>query len=252
MLQNLIFLAASWFPLIAAGVLVIVFLGRRLWQPLPFFFAYLVFAVVGALTRYFASRVGGRLYFYTYWTSDLLASLFFLLPIYEVFLRRMFPKFYKTAVYRHIFPALALLIFILTVFTALQAGDKSAAFAMASRAFDFMRTAILVVFIGLVTLMGRQWTRFDLGITLGFAIQAAVALANAAVRARLHYRPTVLDFIDLASYDVSCLIWLITFLKPAERAVLPVDDHLAPAVVAEARSWESMLKTWLVPGRNKR
>jgi hypothetical protein len=252
MLQNLIFLAASWFPLIAAAVLLIVFAARRFWRPLPFFFLYLVFAVVGGLTRYFASRIGGRTYFYTYWISDLLASLFFLLPVYEVFLRRIFPRFYKTPAYRNTFPVLAVLILILTVTTALQASDKGAAFAMASRGFDFMRTAVLIVFIGLVGVMGRQWTRFDLGITLGFAIQAAAALANAAVKARLHYRPTALDFIELGSYDVSCVIWLITFLKPGNQTNPPVQDHFAPAILAEAHTWEAMLKSWLVSGRNKR
>src|SRR5262249_51350884 len=153
------------------------------------------------------------------------------LAIYEVFLRRLFPGFQKIRFYRKLFSWVAVGVLVLTVLTALQAHDKGAAFRMASRAFDFARTAMLVFFISLMAFMGRQWTRYDLGITLGFAIQAAVALANAAVRVRMHYRPSVMDTVEVIAYNVTCVIWLVTFWKPEKPSQLTPAEQLSPEMV---------------------
>ena len=177
-----------------------------------------------------------------------MASLLAFFPMYEVFLRRLFPKFYKTRFYRQIFPLAALFILVVAVFVAFQAKDRHAAFLMASKAFDFMRTAVLTFFIGLMLLMGRLWTRYDLGITLGFAIQASVALANAAVQLQIHRQPAVLGTAEIIAYAISCVIWLITFSKPEQRTHLG-PDQLDSGTLRQARTWESMLKAWLTSKR---
>lgn len=252
MLQNLMLFAVRWFPVAAVAVLVCVFLWRRLWRDLPFFFLYLASALLVAALRYVSFKIGGRQFFYLYWISDLAASLLTFLPMYEVFFKRMFPRSHKTLFYRAIFPLVAVVILVLTVLTALQAQDRRAAFQIASRAFDFMRTSILVFFIALIVLMGRAWTRYDLGITLGFAIQASVALANAAVKARMHYLPSFLDTAELVAYNVSCVIWLVTFSRPEKAIHGAHPDQLTYATLDQARGWERMLKTWLTPGKGKR
>lgn len=242
---------ALWLPSIATGLLVVIFLWRRLWRDLPFFFTYLVYALLVAGLRYVAYLASKHFYFYVYFISDWTGAVIVFLAIYEVFLRRVFTKFYKTRFYRQIFPLFAIAILILALTTALLAHDRRAAFLLASRSFDFMRTAVLVFFIGLMVLMGRGWRRYDLGITLGFAIQAAVALANGAVKLQMHYRPTILDTVELAAYNISCLIWLITFSKAQEgETVQP--NQLDRDALHQARIWESMLKTWLISGKSKR
>jgi hypothetical protein len=251
MLQTLL-MAFHWLPVIALGLLAIAFLWRRLWRELPFFFLYLALSVLVLGVRYLAVRVGYRAYFYTYWTSDLVASAVVFLPVYEVFLRRLFAGFHKTRFYRYIFPLFAIAILILTLITALQAHDKGAAFQMASRAFDFMRTCVLVFFIGLMLFMGRSWSRYDLGITLGFAIQAAVALANSAIRTAIHYEPSIMDTVEIVAYNISCLIWLVTFWKPEKRTQFITPEQLDPEMLHQARSWETQLKDWLTPGKSKR
>jgi hypothetical protein len=252
MLQTWLLFAAHWSPFVALGLTGMFFVWRRLWRILPFFFVYLLFALLVGVIRYVALRSGRAPYFYTYWVSDLVASVVVFLPVYEVFLRRLFAGFHKTRFYRSIFPLAAIVILILAVITALQAHDKGAAFQTASRVFDFMRTAVLAFFIGLMLLMGRDWTRYDLGITLGFAIQAAVALANSAVRAGLHYTPPILGTIDIIAYNLSCLIWLITFWKPEKRTEFLSSEQLDPEMLHQARSWETQLKDWLTPGKSKR
>lgn len=252
MLQAWLSLLVRWFPVAAVALLALIFVWRRQWRDLPFFFSYLIYGLFFVAVLYIGIRLGKRPYFYIYWISNLIGFVVVLLPMYEVFLRRLFTGFYKTRLYRSIFPSTAVLILVLTVLTALQAEDKGAAFKMALRAFDFMRTAVLVFFISLMLFMGRQWTRYDLGITLGFAIQAAVALANAAVRARMHYHPTFLDTVEMVAYNVSCVIWLVTFWQPERRVALSRAGQLDREMLHQARNWEVILKDWLSPGKTKR
>jgi hypothetical protein len=252
MLQAWLSLLVRWFPVAAVGLLALIFVWRRQWRDLPFFFLYLMYGLLFVAVLYVGIRLGKRPYFYIYWIFNLIGVVVVFLPMYEVFLRRLFTGFYKTRFYRSIFPLIAVLILVLTLLTALQAHDKGAAFKMALRAFDFMRTAVLVFFISLMLFMGRQWTRYDLGITLGFAIQAAVALANAAVRARVHYHPTVLDTVEIIAYNISCLIWLVTFWKPEKRAEFAPAEQFDREMLHQARTWETILKDWLTPGKSKR
>jgi len=247
MIQTVIWSMARWFPTAAVVYLLSVLLWRRLWRELPFFVFYLSSALLTAALRYSSFFWGTKPYFYTYWITDLSVSLAVLLAIYEVFLRRLFIGFHKTVAYRRIFSVIGAAILVLTVITALQAANEGAAFQMAARAFDFMRTAVLVFFIGLMTLMGRQWTRYDLGIALGFGIQAAAALAAAAVRTRTHYVPTVLDSIELWAYDISCLIWILSFSVKERVADLEIAEKPSHELVNQARTWETVLKNWLSP-----
>jgi hypothetical protein len=115
--------------------------------------------------------------------------------------------------------------------------------------FDFLRTALLVFLMFLMLLMGRQWSRYDLGITLGFGLQAAAALANAAVRGKLGHRSPIFDNAEILAFEVACVIWLITFLKPEPSGVLQPAEPLDPSVLPHARKWEAVLKDWLTPGK---
>lgn len=224
---------------------------RRTYRQLPFVFVYLLSAWVFGIARFIAFKIGQQPYFYTYWISELAGTITVLLALYEVFLRRIFARFYKVRLYRNLFPAIAVVILALTIITALQAPDTRAVFLMASRGFDFVRTSVLVFFVALMALMGREWERYDFGIALGFGLQAAVALTDAAVRARIHYKPTVLDTIEILAYDVACLIWLITFWKPASAAARPPDDshRIAAETLPEARKWEEVVKDLFTPSK---
>lgn len=244
-LPNLLF----WFPVVVLTLLSAVFLLRRLWSELPLFFLYIVSAPAVGMLRYAAFLASKTLYFYIFWISELELAVVFSLALYEVFLRRLFPRFHKVRLYRRLFPTAAALILLLTIIAALQSPDTKAAFLTASRAFDFVRTAFLVFFMILMLLTGRQWSRYDLGITLGFGIQAAAALANAAVRARLGHRSSMFDTVEAVTFELACIIWLITFVKP-ERSDHLQPAALDPAMLDQARKWETILKDWLTPGRH--
>lgn len=245
LLPNLLF----WFSIAVLTVLSAVFLWRGIWRDLPLFFLYIVSAPVIAMLRYAIYPLSRNAYFYVYWISELAGAVFCSLALYEVFLRRLFPRFHKVRLYRALFPAMAGLLLLLTIIAAVQSADRGAAFQLASQVFDFLRTAFLVFFMFLMLLMGRQWKRYDLGITLGFGLQAAAALANAAVRGKLGHRSALFDSIETFTFEVACVIWLITFLKPERSDRLQPAETLDPLVLPQARKWESVLKDWLTPGK---
>jgi len=234
-----------WFPVLAFLILFGFLLARRLYRELPMFFIYVLYALLLGAARYIAFSLSRGLYFYLYWISELAGVVVVSLALYEVLLRRMFSHFHKVRLYRGIFAIIAMAILCLTILTALEAPDKGKAFLMASRAYDFARTAALVFMISLMAFMGRKWTRYDLGIVLGFAIQAATALLNAAIRTKLHYQPTVMDTVEAITLNLSCFIWLVTFSKAESPLLVLTPDQLNTNMLNQAQTWEKMLKTWL-------
>jgi hypothetical protein len=220
-------------------------LWRRTYRSLPFFFIYVLSAWAIGIFRYVAFKVGPRPYFYTYWISELAAAVTVSLALYEVFLRRLFQRFHKVRFYRNLFPAIAIVILVLTIITALQAPDRKAAFLMASRGFDFVRTSVLVFFVALMAIMGREWERYDFGISLGFGLQAAAALVNAAVRTQMHYKPTALGTVEVVAYDIACIIWLFTFSKGESSKITVAPDAFSPEPLDQARKWEDAVKELL-------
>jgi hypothetical protein len=238
-----------WFPVLALGLVGGLMCWRRVYRELPLFFFYVASALCIGVARYVGFRFGHNVYFYVYWVSELAGAVFVSLALYEVFLRRLFPTFHRVRFYRNLFPIAAAVVLLLTLATASHASDRHAAFLTASRGADFVRTAILVFFVALMVLMGREWPRYDFGIALGFGVQAAAALADTAVRSRLHYRPAILDNIEFIAYNLSCLIWLITFWK-RERSLTEVPtDQLTPEALHEAKKWEESLKGFITPGK---
>lgn len=243
--QQLLF----WFPVAALAILSLVFILRRTFFELPFFFLYTSSSFVFGVFRYSAFKIDRNVFFYVFWISELAGAVIFSLALYEVFLRRLFPRFHKVSLYRALFPIVAAAILMLTIIAVLQSSDRGAAFHVASQAFDFVRTAFLVFFMLLMLLMGRQWSRYDLGITLGFGLQAAAALLNAAVKARLGHRSQFFDTAEAITFDIACVIWLVTFSKPEQSDRLQPAEALDPLVLPQARKWESVLKDWLTPGK---
>ena len=240
------------FPILATVALTGIFVWRRLYRELPFFFLYLVAALLIAATRYIGVvYFKDSVFFYIYWISDLAGTPLVFLAIYEVFLKRLFPRFLKTRFYRSLFPVVGAAILLLTILTAIQATDQRAAFQSASQAFDFARTTILGFCVVLFLFMGRRWTKYNFAIVMGFGIQAAVAMINAAVRARLHRQPPIMGLVALIAYDAACLIWLVGFWRPEKPVRVVSTDQITPQTVQQAREWEDSLKDWLRPGKRE-
>lgn len=225
-------------PLLAAlaGVL----FWRKTFRDFPYFFYYVVAAETVTLTRLAVYYLSRGAYRYTYWISDVLLMLFSFLAAYELFLKRLFPRFHATRFYRHLFPFVAVLLSFLAAPIALQTNHLHT-LTVTLRVLDFLRVGILVFFAGLMLLMGRHWTRSELAIASGLAVQAAAMLAAFAIWTKDPRVQVLMSELAPTAYDTACIIWLIAFLRPENSATvstIPVDRE----ILQEARKWEAALR----------
>jgi hypothetical protein len=62
----------------------------------------------------------------------------------------------------------------------------------------------------------------------------------------------MIDQLPLIAFDISCLVWLITVSKPKKGTRFSPAGQLDAEMLHEARSWETLLKTWLSSGKGRR
>lgn len=234
----------NWLSLPVLAVLALVFLFRRTQRSFPLFFAYILGALLISIVRLSAYSVwSSHSYFYVYWASEAVMSLLAWIAIYEVFVCRLFTGFYKTSFYRFLFPAAALVVMVGTFsITLMVRGEPH--FSVESRIFEFVRGIILIFFVALMLFMGRQWSRYELGVSLGFGIDIIFSLVRSAEWSRAHY-VTQANLLSLIAWDVACCIWLVCFWKADSRTYEPPDAQITPAIVNQAQTWQEMLRTWL-------
>lgn len=235
-----------WLSLPILAVLAGIFVWRKLYRESPLFFGYLIVAQLVGVILFIAQYGSSRTYFYIYWMSDLATTTFSFLAVYELFTRRLFPRFQKVRLYRYLFPLAASAIIIAAWMTALAAPQKGIVFLIEARVSSFVLVAILACLAALMLLMGRRWTRHDFGIAFGFALTNATFLITMAARVRSHYRATSLAQFAVVGIDASCVVWLLAFLEPA-KWVRPAGEQLDREMLTEARKWETALKNWLTP-----
>lgn len=239
----------AWLSLPLLAVLACVIAWRRLQREFPFFLSYVSVACLVGVIRFAVYKIcSPTVYFYVFWCSDVVVVLAALLAIYETFLRRMFPGFAAVRFYRYLFPTAVGLIALFGFLSAMHSADTRAAFLITSRVLDFIRSAVIGFFVAVILFMGRQFTGYEFSIAAGFGLQAAVALANAALRTQTHYAATVLDRFEPLAFDASCLIWLWSFSKKNELPP-PSVVKLDPEMLHQARKLEETLKDFLTPGK---
>lgn len=243
----------SWISVPALGLLIVIFLARKIYRDFPFFFLFVVASAFIGAVRFAVFVIGPRplAYFYFYWCTDFALMVSCFLAIYELFVNRLFPAFHKVRFYRFLFPAAASIIAVLAFLTAVQSPDPSASLQIAARTFDFLRTASICFFVVLMLVMGRRWTRYQFGIAFGIGIHAAASLAGGAMRTLWHYDHTAFDRVFVIAYDIGCFIWLFAFWKAADTHERSSFADVNPQVLREARKWEGTLKGWLTLPKKK-
>jgi hypothetical protein len=148
----------------------------------------------------------------TFWITQLLNTALALAAIGELFLKRVFSQFRKIRAYRYLFSIAASVIILLAMITFLGSMRKSPLISML-QAMDFGRVSVLCFFFMLMLFLGLEWSEYEFGLALGFALDAAAFLGTFALRLLelFHGFVTVLPVIAI---DLACIIWLISFSRP--------------------------------------
>ena len=229
-----------WFSLPVLAVLAVLLLYRNALSQFPYFVYYILAGEIIGLIRLLLYNPAGRVYFYAYYMTDVLFAVFSFLAAYELFVKRLFPHFYSVRFYRYLFPAAGLLLTLISVPAAVLAHHRSILLPLI-HGLGVLQVTTLLFFVGLMIFMGRRWGRYEFGIALGLGIQAAAVLATSARWVRSPFVQSVLDRLPVIAYDIACIIWLITFLKPEKQIAVP-SGPITPEILTEARKWQEAAK----------
>lgn len=238
----------GWAALPLLGVLALVLLWRRWVAEFPIFFSYVLVACAVGITRLIVFSASPNVNAYVYWISDIIYSLFALMATCELFIKHLFPRFYKVRFYRYLFGIAALLTVLCSILIAMMSGRPRVLTSIVY-VYNFARAAILVFFVALMMLMGRRWTRLQFGIAAGFVLDVSASLATVGVWSRTPGGTALLVEISVVAYDAACLIWILCFLTASKTSAVPVLDSIPVEQLHQARTWEETLKDFLTPGK---
>ena len=145
--QNWLEFAIDWMGLPALAVLAGILVYRRWYRHFPLFVLYVIGAEVVGVVRLIFMHAPRNIYSQVYWSTDTATAAFAFLATYELFFKRLFPGFYKTRLYRVLFPAIAILITVLVAHHGAH-WRASTALPTATRVYEFLARFVLVFFVG--------------------------------------------------------------------------------------------------------
>src|ERR1700704_195564 len=227
----------GWAALPIVAILIGVLIYRKFVSEFPIFFSYLVATEIIGITRFAAASAPHHVYYYIYWISDIVYTFFALSATYELFIKRLFPGFYKIRFYRYIFLTVACLTTVLAIAIALVSGHAKV-LAATIHGYNFIRAAILIFFVGLMMVMGRQWKKTEFGIAFGFGLDVSTSLAALGIWSHTPAWTLAIDRISVIAYDVASLIWLYCFLSAPTIRTNISSPTLPPGALRDAKKWE--------------
>ncbi len=217
-------------------VLVIIFVQRRLTREFPIFFAYMLYVPVTALLRVSVVH-HPKMQFWLYWSTEAIYGVFALMVLSEV-LGRLFSLAHEADRWlRWVLPIGVVLVlgFVLlqTIYRPLIDGRVShlrASIYWFDVGVHLLEGSILIFVLVLRSRFPVLWKRRELGILVGFAINAAIAITAFVLRFELGKQyEAFFRYSQALAYLMATLIWLVAFLGPPEpnhRSRGSVDEML--------------------------
>lgn len=204
---------------------------RRVYEGLPYFFAYVAFAAGADLAR-FLTRNHSDIYYSTYYITQAGYDVLGVLVMYEV-LRIVLAALARIWQIRLVFLA----VLIAAVFLSLartnaaptQFSRRLAFFIVVGEiAIRFMEVIIFAGLVSLVPILGLRWRQYSFGIATGFGLYATVMLLTTTAFSDFGTRFTFLWGVSsLVAYSVAVLIWIWFFSVP-QRMETPNPELSAP------------------------
>lgn len=238
----------SWVGLPALALLAFLLFYRRWYRVFPLFLVYVIAAELIGIVRLVSLSAPPRLYAKIYWISDAVSAALALVATYELFFKRLFASFYRVRFYRMLFPSAAVLVTGAAVTTALLGGHFSI-LANTIHLYIFIRAAGLFFFVALMLIMGRQWTKQEFGIALGFGLDVSGSLILLGTWAHTANKSAMIAGWTLITYDIACLIWLYSFWSAPPTQDATASPALSTQALQKAKKWEDSLKDFMSQGK---
>ena len=228
--------------------LAILLFRRRIHKTFRAFFAYTVFSIFSQLISVLL-RNHYFLYFYSYWSAEVVSVLLTFLALYEVF-HWVFRNFYGFRGFRLSFPIMGIFMLVAAGFRILfwppaDAKPIIATIISLEIAVGFLQVGMFALFFLLVKFFHMRWRQHAFGIALGFGIAASGDLAVFLLRSEIgtKFNSFVLMTYPIA-YIIAVGVWLAAFLPPQPDH--PLKDWVPPLtpeeMVTELRQYTRAVK----------
>jgi hypothetical protein len=227
-LWHFLWLAPRALQLLIAAIMI----RRGLVRQFPIFFLYTVFQMILEGTLFaldHSAAVSDYQYWYAYWAGLTVSSALRFGIIWEV----------CTSVFRN-YPGLrplqrfvfrwAVVVLLLLAIAVAASAPEDGSFHFLSRTWvldlsvNVMQSGLWLLLVALSAYFRLSWRSFAYGIAFGLGIFATVALAAGATRLWTGFvAGHVFDFVIMAAYNCSAIVWLVYVLIP-ERRRRPLKD----------------------------
>ena len=234
---------------VLAILLTAILIRRKLHREFPFFFIYVVFAILADILRLSVSS-DYQTYFKVFWATAALYDVLALLALHEVFHEVFLPFYTLWWWFRLLFPGTVGIAALVQIRRAIlnppiQAPPLVAAILSIGRVINWVEAALFGLFFALVLLLGVRWRSYPFGIVEGFGLSALGALIAYGLRSEFGTKyNTLVKYAPPVAYIVGVLVWLDTFLRqPDPELVHAWRDKITPEqLLAEARGYIGILK----------
>jgi hypothetical protein len=218
-------------PHVLQTVLAVFLCRRGLRKLFPVFFAYIIFKAIDEFTLYgmdILPSVSVRAWWLTFCGSVILEGGFVLGVIRELFCHLVRPRPVIVKASAHLFSYASATLVLLAIAAAAYAPMDHPQYVWTYRAHILLQSLYIIggglalflfVFVAYHKL---AWNSRDFGIALGFGVMFCEHVATYSVMATgaLPYSYYYLfDFLNMATYHVSVLIWFYYLLAPHKSSI---------------------------------
>jgi hypothetical protein len=211
--------------LIGVGLLIVlaaVLVKRKLHREFPFFYTYVICAILVTVLRIYAASEY-QLYFKVFWATEALYALLALFSLHEAFCDVFALDYHTWPWFWMVFPGSVLILSVIFVSHALLNPPAGAPRIIAvilsfETVVNFVKGGLFLMFLALAwLLLGENWPTYPYGVVLGFAVSAAGSLVAyrlfSVFGTKLNwlgkYGPPV-------AYILAVLIWIASCFLPPE------------------------------------
>ena len=224
-----------WFLGPALQALIAVLMVRhRLHRQYPMFFNYMIFQVLHEAINFIALQISRPVYYYTYWTLDVLAVVVSFLVLREIFMQAFRPYEALCELGNMLFRWSCLVLLIIGTVTALSSSMKGpelfySVLVSGARSVAVMQCGMVLFMALLGHHLGVTWRQYLFGIAMGFGIFASIEmLATSALQVHL-LSNHVSNIIGSSAYMLAVFIWLAYTwapeVEPRKIEILPQSER---------------------------
>jgi hypothetical protein len=211
-------------PRALQAFIVIIMIRRKSFREFPMFFAYTVLQLVLGGTLFamdHMSAVSPYEYWVAHWIFLMGSIALRFAVVYEIFSHvfRPYPALSRLGRLLLRWTAVVLLFVAVTVAAYAPTDDAYrivSGIPVIDTAVNLMQSGLLVFLFLFSSYFGLSWRSYAYGIAVGLGIFSSVDLATESIRVAtgIAAGSYALDFVTMAIYHCSVLIWLIYLLAP--------------------------------------